>query len=169
MHTFLRRLIWALLLAGVWLWILGGCASAPPPPPRFVAPSTEPIARAHAAATKHLEAAAEKIKIIETECPGSKATIAALTTDLAGAKSELVTSENERVKLDTENKKIAAVGNWYADAYTAEQKQISELKQSRHGWVKRFWLASAILTAAGAWILRRPLMAAIRLAPSIGI
>lgn len=158
MARHLQRLTWALLGAGFLLWILGGCASAPPKPPaRFIAPSTEPIAAAHRAAVKHIESAEEKVKIIEVECPAAKAVITALSADLSGAKAELRTSEDERIKLAGQYDKQLGIANWYADAYTNDQKEIATLKQSRHDWVKRFWMAGIIAGAMAAWILRKPL------------
>ncbi len=140
------------------LLLFTGCATAPHAAPRYVQPTTIPIQKAIAVAQAHITAAQAKVVVIEKECPAAKPEIDALSTDLNGAYNELQTSEGARVQLDTQLKDMTEGYNQLADRYDKSAIQIEGLQESRHGWVKRFWLATVAAAVSAAWIFKKPLL-----------
>lgn len=137
---------------------LTGCATAPRTAPRFTVPSTAPLEQAHKSAIKHIETAKTQIITIEKECPQAAVQINALSLSLDQAESELQTSEGARVQLQTELEREVTQANQLATDYDKASARITGLEESRHGWVKRFWLATAIAGMCCIWIFRRPLL-----------
>lgn len=148
-----------------FLLFLASCSSVPRVAPRFVQPSTTPIAVAHKATQKHIEDAKVIVREIEKDCPDAKPQVAALTADLDGALSELATSEGARVQLETQLKSQTQSCNDLADNYDKAATQIETLKQSRHHWVKLFWYSTIGLVLAAAWIFHKPLLMAAGMPP----
>lgn len=138
--------------------LLSGCAGAPRTAPRFVAASTQPIARATAVAKTHVEHARVILKEIQVESPQSRAQINAVSKDLDGALSELNTSEGARIQLQTQLEQQVTQANQMAADCDKKTVENLQLKESRHGWVKWFWYSAALNIAALAWIFRKPLM-----------
>lgn len=67
------------------------------------------------------------------------------------AQDELKNKQTEIVSVvDSANKNIAAV----AKDRDAARAEIAPLKASRHGWVKRFWMASGVVVLLGAWVTK---------------
>lgn len=147
------------LKIAISILLLTGCASAPHNAPRFTEPSTAPIRKAIATAKSKVESAKQKTVVIGEECPQAKAMVYALTQDLDGATAELSTAEGARDQLQAELTREIKQANELANDYDKAGAQITLLKESRHGWVKRFWMASAALLVCGIWIFRRPLLA----------
>lgn len=139
--------------------LLCSCAQTPRIAPRFVAPSTAPLAVSHKQATTHVEAAKEKAKQLETEvAPELKLQVAALEVDLDNALGDLNTSEGQRQQLDTQLAQEADRSNKLADNYDKAAVKITNLEVSRHKYVKLLFYAVGALALAGAWIFRKPLL-----------
>ena len=151
-----RRLLALKIIATILLF--GGCASAPKTAPRFTVPSTAPLEQAHKSAIKHIETAKTQIITIEKECPQAKEQINALSLSLDQAESELQTSEGARIQLQTELTREVKQANALADNYDKSNAQITTLKESRHHWVKAFWLSTVAAAVSAAWIFRKPLL-----------
>lgn len=141
------------------LLLFSGCATAPRKAPRFDQPSTVEIRKAIALARTHIQHAKTVVAAVSIACPDQKPQIDAISSDLDGALSELQTSEGARAQLDIQLTQQTDRANQLADDYDKSGATITSLQQSRHGWVKRFWMVTGALTLAAAWIFRKPLLA----------
>lgn len=154
------------------LLLLTGCASGPAKAPRFVQPSTVPIHKAIAVTQQHQSNVAAKLQKAKTvtaslsdACPQAKDKIDALTQDLEDAYADnqlalmsLQSAEGARDQLQTELASQVKQCNQLASDYDKAGAQITSLKESRHGWVKRFWIAAGAGTLCLIWIFRKPLL-----------
>ncbi len=152
---------------------LVGCATAPAPAPHFIAPSTAPIVQAQqkiavqqVATKEHLQKAQDIAKTLTLSLPADKLKLDALTAELEAAQvsnDELKTyNDNLQVQatdLKDELDKQTAACNTVAQNYDKQVVANTALQASRHSWVKRFWIASALAAAAGIWIFKGPLLA----------
>ena len=140
--------------------MLCSCASTQHIAPRFTAPSTTTIQKAHVEAESHVAKAKEIVKTLTISDPADQAKVDALTQELDETQDALAAAEGARDSLDTQLNTQTKQANVLADNYDKAGAQITSLQQSRHGWVKRFWIAAGLLAAAGIWIFRKPLMMA---------
>jgi hypothetical protein len=151
---------------------LAGCATAPQMAPRFVQPSTAPIQasvkairEANASTKAHITQATVIVRTIHLSLPEDQLKIDALTAELDAASNAVAVSsekaaeaEGARDALDVQLRGTTELANKLADAYDKQGATITSLRESRHSWVKRFWIASGIALAAGLWIFRKPLL-----------
>ncbi len=154
------------------LLLFTGCATAPRIAPHFIAPSTAPISQAqqkiavHQVATQqHIQKAEEIVKTLTLTLPADKLKVDALTQELAEAQTS-----NDQLKTDNDNLAIANTDltkyvndqatacNAVADNYDKQVIKTQAAEASRHGWVKRFWIATVAAAAAGLWIFKKPLL-----------
>jgi len=161
--------LWSLTFFCALCW---SCSSLPPSAV-FVQPSTVPIKTAHAVIQKEhtiakaqIAATADDLDKILDACPAAKAIIAQAQFDLSKARDAVdaadaatAQAEGARDSLDTQLKQQTDSCNAVARNYETSKVQISTLETSRHTWVKRFWIASGLLVAAGIWIFKGPLLA----------
>jgi hypothetical protein len=152
--------------------LLCSCATRSPSVP-FVQPSTTPIKQAHAiiqkehlAAKQHIAVTANDLNQILDACPQAKAIIAQAQFNLSEARDSVdaaeaarAQAEGARDQLDLQLKDQTDTCNAVARDYESSKVQINSLNESRHGWVKRFWIVSGLLVAAGIWIFKGPLLA----------
>ena len=152
---------------------LAGCATAPQPAPHFIAPSTAPIVQAQkkiavqqVATQQHIQKAQDIVKTLTLTLPADKLKVDALTQELNEAQAsndELKTyNDNLQVQatdLKNELDKQTSACNTVAQNYDKQVIENTALQASRHGWVKRFWVASAIAAALGLWTFKGPLLA----------
>lgn len=122
----------------MWMILAAGCASPPRVAPRFAQPSTAPIAQAHQAAQRRVQAARVIVKQIGVECPAAKAQIEALGAELDGAQVDLLASENARVTLDAELKAQTDKANGLAANYDKLSEANQALKKTVDQ-VNRYW------------------------------
>lgn len=160
------------LLALLSALYLVGCATAPSVAPRFVQPSTAPLQAAHKAIvtanteTKaHIDKAQVIVRTLHLALPEDQLKIDALSKELDMASNAVSVSnekaaqaEGARDALDVQLRGTTALANQLATAYDKQGATITGLKQSRHGWVKRFWIATAIAGLAAVWIFKKPLL-----------
>ncbi len=153
--------------------LLAGCATAPPPAPHFVAPSTAPIVESQhkisvqqVATKEHLQKAQDIAKTLNLTLPADKLKVDALTAELeaAQASNDQLKTDNDNLstytgRLKDELDQQTAACNTVSENYSKEIVANKTLQESRHGWVKRFWIAAAIAGAAGLWIFKGPLLA----------
>jgi uncharacterized lipoprotein YmbA len=152
---------------------MAGCATAPPPAPHFIAPSTAPVVEAQkkiavsqVATAQHIQKAEEIVKTLTLTLPEDKTKVDALTAELEAAQAS-----NDQLKTDNDNLQTyagqlkndidqqTAACNTVSQNYDKEVVANSALQVSRHGWVKRFWIAAGLCLAAGIWIFKGPLLA----------
>ena len=158
------------LIAILAACLCASCATAPRVAPRFTQPSTTTITAQHkaikeanASARQHIEAA--KTLTLQIHDPADQKAIDELSAQLDAADAAVAQSdaradaaEAALAQLDTQLKDETTICNQTADAYDKAAVVITGLQESRHGWVKRFWIASALLVAAGIWIFHKPLL-----------
>lgn len=158
------------LLAALWLV---GCATAPVMAPRFVQPSTAPLQAAHKAITAanaqtqaHIGKAQVIVRTLHLSLPEDQLKIDALTQELDDASNAVADStakaaqaEGARDALDVQLRGTTALANQLAAAYDKQGLTITGLQASRHGWVKYFWMATAVAVVEGLWIFKGPLLA----------
>jgi hypothetical protein len=161
------------VIAALFLLCLTSCATAPSTAPHFVAPSTAPIVQAQqkiavqqVATQQHIQKAEDIVKTLTLTLPEDKQKVDALTAELEAAQAsndELKTyNDNLQVQatdLKDELDKQTAACNAVAQNYDKQIIANTALQASRHGWVKRFWIATALAAAAGLWIFKGPLLA----------
>ncbi len=155
------------------LLLFTGCASAPPRvAPHFIAPSTVPIAQAQqkisaqqVATQQHIQKAEEIVKTLTLTLPADKLKVDALSQELSEAQTsndDLKIANDNLARANTDLTKYvddqAAACNTVADNYDKQVIKTQAVEASRHGWVKRFWIAAAICVAAGLWIFKKPLL-----------
>ena len=152
--------------------IYGWFATAPPAP-HFIAPSTAPIAKAQkaiavqqVATRQHIQKAQEIVKTLNLTLPADKLKVDALTQELneAQASNDQLKTDNDNLLTDntTLTNQIAqqtGACNAVAQNYDKQVIETQKAEASRHGWVKRFWIATGLLTVAGIWIFKGPLLA----------
>ena len=141
---------------------LAGCATAPQrAAPRFVAPSTAPVAKAQAAIAQkqietkqHIEKAQEIVKTLTITLPEDKLKVDALTAELNSAQSsnDELRTENDSLKgandqLTTQIGQQTQQSNQLANAYDQCGADKTLLQLSRHKYVKLAWLFGGILAA----------------------
>ena len=152
---------------------LVGCATAPAPAPHFIAPSTAPIVQAQqkiatqqVATGQHIQKAEAIVKTLTLSDPADKVKVDSLTQELesAQASNDQLKTYNDNLQvqatdLKDELDKQTAACNTVAQNYDKQVVANTALQASRHGWVKRFWLAAGAATLAGLWIFKGPLLA----------
>lgn len=152
--------------------VLPGCATRLQTAPTFDQPSTTAIRTSltvvhasHVKAQEAVKTTAHDLDTILDACPQAKAIIVqaqlALTqasTAVADAEAATAQAEGARDQLDTQLKQTTDKANALARNFLQSQSQITALQQSRHSWVKRFWMAAGMLTLAAVWIFRKPIM-----------
>jgi FtsZ-binding cell division protein ZapB len=150
-----------------------GCATQPATVSHFIAPSTVPISQSQSkiavqqvATETHIKKAEAIVKTLTLTLPEDKTKVDALTAELEAAQAsndELKTyNDNLQVQatdLTNELNKQTAACNTVAQNYDKQVVQNTALQASRHGWVKRFWIAAGLCLAAGIWIFKGPLLA----------
>jgi septal ring factor EnvC (AmiA/AmiB activator) len=153
-------------------FLCASCATQQRLAPRFVAPSTAPIAKAQAAIAQrqvetqqHIQKAQEIVKTLTITLPADKLKVDALTEELnsAQASNDQLRTENDSLKGANEQLTTQILGqtqqaNQLATDYDKCGAEKVQLAESRHGWVKRFWIASGLLLLAGLWIFKKPLL-----------
>lgn len=149
----------------VALQFLIGCASTPRTAPRFTVPDTAPIRKAiavtaekQASVGQKIQKAQQTVALISNDCPGAKAEIDLLSTDLMDAYADNKEAEfsiqllkGANQQLEGELKGQVEQANQMAKDCDKCQVDKQALAESRHAWVKRFWIAA--LVAAGALVL----------------
>jgi septal ring factor EnvC (AmiA/AmiB activator) len=149
-----------------------GCATAPRPAPHFIAPSTVPISQAQqkiavqqVATQQHIQKAEEIVKTLTLTLPADKLKVDALTQELTEAQTSNDQLKTDNDNLETANTDLtkyvtdqATACNAVADNYDKQVIKTQAVEASRHGWVKRFWIATALCVAAGIWIFKKPLL-----------
>lgn len=161
------------------------CSSLPPSV-QFSQPSTLPIQKAHTViheqnsiittqhkeAQKQLTTTAQDLDKILDACPQAKVIIAEAQFSVAKAQEAVAAAETARdisdnaraqaegarEQLDHQLKDQTDNANAVARDYESSKVQINSLKEARHSWVKRFWIAAGIATLAGLWIFKKPLL-----------
>ena len=156
-----KNAIAALLGAFAGLF-LSACASTKPAPVTFVAPSVAPVKQAVTRVEQHVKGATDAAKKLEAECATKSAGWASayetLNTELANAYAGLASAQDMADTLQRQANDFAQQANQVAAQRDAYYAKLDSLEASRHGWVKRFWLASGIAAALGLWTFRKPLM-----------
>ena len=171
----LGRLLAIKIVASILL--LTGCASAPHAAPRFVAPSMEPVRKAIAVAQSsvktaqtHANNARQDLRAVESavlsgdnanlkiELTSALGEIDALSDELTNTQAALANAEGANTQLQTELVTQVDQANKLASDYDKSSAQITSLKESRHGWVKRFWIATAAAAGCLIWIFRKPIL-----------
>ena len=145
--------------------ILSSCSSVPRTAPRFTVPDTAPIKKAiavtqskQASVGQKIQKAQQTITLIANDCPGAKAEIDLLSSDLMEAYADNKEAEMSIMVLKGANEQLEGEltqqvqqANQMAKDCDKCQVDKQALAESRHSWVKRFWIAA--LVAAGALAL----------------
>jgi FtsZ-binding cell division protein ZapB len=153
------HIVVAALLIVLAAFAVSSCATAQHVAPRFVAPSTAPIAKAQVAISKrqvetaqHIQKAEEIVRTLTIRLPEDKIKIDALTTELMDAQTsnDQLRTENDSLKgandsLTAQIGTQTAQANQLSDNYNKAQLQIISLEASRHKYVKAAWLFGGIL------------------------
>jgi hypothetical protein len=139
--------------------LFASCASQQHIAPRFVQPSTAPIQKAQAVTHTNIQKAQEIVKTLTITLPPDQTKIDALSQALNDAQTSNDQIEGARAALETQLKSQTDTANTLASNYDKAGAQIVGLQESRHGWVKRFWMASGLLLLAGLWIFKKPILA----------
>lgn len=142
--------------------LLPACASTRPAPV-FSATSLAPVKQAVQQTEAHVKSAQGAAARLDAECKEKSANWAAAWDDLkneldaAYVSAQIANESVDAKQLEVNTANDAA--NKVASDYNKLLPQVDAVKASRHGWVKRFWIASSLLAVAGIWIFKRPLLA----------
>lgn len=131
-------------------------------------PDTAPIRKAiavteskQASVGQKIQKAQKTVTLISNDCPGAKAEIDSLSSDLMEAYADnkdaefsIQTLKGANQQLEGELTQQIAQANQMAKDCDKCQMDKQALAESRHGWVKRFWIATIVAAGAIALIVK---------------
>lgn len=141
--------------------IVCSCASTKPAPV-FHATSLAPVKQAVEKTASHVKSAQGAAARLDAECKEKSANWAAAWDDLkneldaAYVSAQIANESVDAKQLEVNTANDAA--NKVANDYNKLLPQVDAVKASRHGWVKRFWIAAVAAAGMAAWTFRKPLM-----------
>lgn len=136
------------------------CASAPQLAPKFVAPSVAPVEQAVTRVEQHVQGAqgaATKLASATTEPCKTKEWQDAYTSLTQELNDSYLATQSSKAELEAYKTQVetqTASCNNVATAYNKIVPQLIAVEASRHGWVKRFWIAAGVSLLLAAWVTK---------------
>jgi len=148
--------------------LTAGCATQRVQP-HFQAPSVAPVKQAVTTVEQRLQGAQKAAAALDKECAaksaGWQAAYDLLQKELSDAYLATQIAKERIDALDALNQELVGLANQVADDRDKQAAKSQAEHERGNKWLKLFLYASGLLVAAGAWILRKPLM----LAAGIGL